>query len=108
MAKDTTPLPLPGIQLVSINERKKLNEIQVKYPKLEIIIGKANDDDKPVKLDLAQMDADRIKIFNSATEMVLGKRIDLLTKPMRTPIMAYVSIISFLVGVAACFFVYNI
>lgn len=95
-------------EVVSINDRKKLNELQVKFPKLEIIIGKAEDDDKPISLDLAEMEHTRLKIFDAATESILGYRIDRLMKPRKEPIMAYVAIIGFLAGVAACFFVYNI
>jgi hypothetical protein len=106
--KDLSLIHSDSDEIVSINDRKKLNEIQEKFPKLEIIIGKATEDDKPISLDLAEMEHSRQRIFDAATVSIMGERIDRLMKPRKEPIMAYVAIIGFLAGVAACFYVYNI
>ena len=94
--------------IISINNRKRLNVIREQYPNIEIIIGAALPEDKPVSIDLAEMEHTRQKIFDAATESVLGKRIDRLDKKTKFPMSMMAGLIGFLLGVAACFYVYNI
>ena len=101
-------VPLAGDQVISIDGRKRLGIIQQKYPKLEIIIGNVTDDDEPVSLDLAEMENSRSKIFDAATESILGNRVDRIEKHKGFPVTGILMIVSFLAGVGACFFVYNI
>ncbi len=98
---------LPGNQLISINERKKLDLIKKEYPNIEIIIGETLDTDKPPKMDLAQMDGDRNSLINTATESVMGQRIDRLQRPTRFPFTGVMMMISFLVGIGTTVLVYN-
>ncbi len=98
--------PNLGVQVISINGRKTLDKIQEEFPKLEIIIGKANDDDKSVSLDLAEMEYTRANIFDAATKTILGERVDKLEKPVKLPKVIYI-IIGFLFGAAATFYFYN-
>jgi hypothetical protein len=94
--------------IISVNDRKRLGEVKKKYPNMEIIVGKVTPEDKPVPLNLLQMEHDRQVIFDAATESVLGKRIDTLDKGSHFPIGGVMFIVGFLTGVGACFFVYNI
>jgi hypothetical protein len=94
--------------VISINDRKKLGELEKKFPNMEIIIGKANNDDKPISLDLAEMEFSRQKTFDAATESIMGKRIDKMQKAPRFPLPMVTGLIGFLLGVAATFFAYNI
>jgi hypothetical protein len=93
--------------VISVNARKRLGEIEKKFPNMEIIIGKAEKGDKPVSVDLAGMDYDRQHIIDAATETVLGKRIDILDKPVRFPWQIVTAIIFFMAGVGSCYIVYN-
>jgi hypothetical protein len=95
-------------QIVSINERSRLKDIQKEYPKLPVIIGAAEKTDKPAPMDLADMDHQRVKQVDSATESVLGKRVDKLERPQRHPTELYCLIIGFLAGVGSCYIFYNI
>jgi len=97
-----------GDEIISVNNRARLKDIKKQYPNLEIIIGKVEETDMPVALDLAEMEASKIQIFDAATETILGKRIDILEKPGQFPTNFIVSILSFMAGVATTFFVYNI
>ena len=83
-----------GTEIISINGLDKIDELQKKYPKIEVIVGKATADDKPVKLDLLEMENSKKEIIDAATETVLGKRIDKLEKPSPFPFPA----VMFLVG----------
>ena len=102
--KDVDPL---DAQLVSVNNRDGLDGIQKKFPNLEIVIGKAEPDDKPVTLDLAEMESSRQQCFDAATESILGKRVDKFYKPKRFPLPAVTWVVGFLMGVGSCFTVYN-
>jgi len=106
-AEKKVVVPLIGPQLVSINSRDKLDEVKDKFPNLEIVIGKAEPDDKPVSLDLAEMESTRQHCFDAATESILGKRIDKFYKPRRFPLPAVTWVVGFLMGVGSCFTVYN-
>ena len=94
--------------IISVNCRKRLNDIQAKFPNLEIIIGAKTDDDKPVPIDMADMDHSRTAIFDAATETVLGKRVDKIQRSPKFPLSMVTGLAGFLLGVAACFLVYNI
>ncbi len=93
--------------IVSINNRKRLNEIQTEYPNREIIIGARSEDDKPVSLDLAEMEHSKNEIVDAATNTVLGMRNNRLEKPTRFPLPLVTGIVGFLLGVAATFYVYT-
>ena len=93
--------------VISVNARKRLNEIQKRFPNMEVIIGKREDHDKSVPVDMAGMEYDRTKIFDAATETVLGKRIDILEKPMRFPWQIVTAIIFYLGGFGTCYLIYN-
>ncbi len=89
-----------GTEIISVNGRDKLEELQGRYPNIEIVIGKATSDDKPVKMDLLEMEHDRNRVIDAATETVLGKRIDKLDKPVRFPLPA----VTFVLGAMASAF----
>ena len=91
-------------EIISINGGRSLEEIQKEYPNLEIIIGKATPEDKPIRLNLLEMEHDRAQIFDAATETVLGKRVDILEKPVKFPF----AFVTFVVGamVASSFWLY--
>lgn len=74
-----------GTEIISINGRNNLDTIQERYPNIEIIHGKASADDKPIKLNLLEMEYDKMEIIDAATETILGKRIDKLEKPVAFP-----------------------
>jgi len=81
-------------EIVSVNGRDNMDEIKARYPKLEIIIGKATPEDKPVRLNLLQMEYERAQIFDAATDSILGKRIDRLEKDQPFPFSA----VTFILG----------
>jgi len=74
-----------GTEIISINGRGDLETVQERYPNIEIIHGKASADDKPIKLNLLEMEHDKMEVIDAATETVLGKRIDKLEKPVVFP-----------------------
>jgi hypothetical protein len=73
-----------GTEIISINGRNDVMNIQDKYPNIEIIVGKANGD-RPIKLNFPEMENDRREQIDAATETILGKRIDKLEKPVKFP-----------------------
>ncbi len=99
---------IDGDEIISVNDRARLKDIKKNYPNLEVIIGKVEDDDKPISIDLAEMEASKIKIIDAATESTLGKRVDRLHREPHFPLSGVMFLIGFLGGVAATFFVYNI
>lgn len=100
--------PLSGEQVVSINDRKRLDKIKQTYPKLEIIVGEVTEGDEAVKLNLNEMDDARNKIFDAATISVFGNRVDKLEKDRKLPATGILMLISFLAGVGTCFLAYNL
>jgi len=94
--------------IISVNDRKRLGVIQKDYPNLEIIIGEVTDDDKPISLDLAEMERSKIQILDAATETILGKRIDRLEKASNFPFPVVMFIVGLMTGVAGCALVYNV
>lgn len=100
--------PLPGPQLISINERNNLDSMKTKYPNLEIIYGKAEKDDKPVSLDLAEMENSMQRTFDAATISIFGERIDRFERPRKFPYSMVIWLVGFLTGVGATLFVYTI
>jgi len=90
---ETEEIDFSGTEIISINGRDKINELQKKYPKIEVIVGKATADDKPVKLDLLEMENTKNEIIDAATETVLGKRIDTLEKPVQFPFPAVMFVV---------------
>lgn len=108
MKKENHLKALPGDQVVSINDRKRLSKIQEQYPKLEIIIGKVVDGDEPVHLDMGDMDKQRTEIFDAATQSIFGERVDKLDRERRLPTTAILMLASFLAGIGACFLAYNL
>jgi hypothetical protein len=106
---------IPKVQeavIYSINKRAELQsseaQLKKKFPKLQIVIGKLTPDDRPIPLSLLDMEKDRQNIFDAATETVLGKRVDLLEKPVKHPIQLYTYIIGLLSGVGLCYLFYNV
>ena len=107
MSKETLKA-LPGEQIVSINDRKRLDRIKEQYPKLEIIIGEVAAGDAPVHLNMGEMDKTRSEIFDAATESVFGNRVDKIEKDRTLPATGILMLISFLAGVGTCYLVYNL
>ncbi len=97
---------LPGEQIVSINNRTGLDKIKERFPNLGIIIGRAVEGDKPVSIDMSQMDTDRAKIFDAATKSIMGERVDRLDKPAKMPKFVLM-VACFLLGVGATLYFYN-
>jgi hypothetical protein len=102
MKKDDLKI-IDGDEIISVNDRARLKDIKKEYPNLEVIIGEVTEDDRPVSVDLAEMEASKIQIFDAATDSILGKRIDRLEKPIKFPV-AVKYMIAFLMGAASCFF----
>ena len=97
--------------VISINDRKRLDEIKKQYPKIQIIVGGKDVMSKksiPVTIDLAEMEACRLKIIDAATESIYGTRMDRLDTSGGFPLPAVMFLVGFLVGVSATFFAYTI
>ena len=94
--------------IISVNDRKRLGGIQKEYPNMEIIIGEVTDTDKPVSLDLAEMESSKIQILDAATETILGKRVDRLEKPITFPLPAVMFVVGLMTGVVGCSLFYNL
>ena len=95
-------------EIISINGSRNIDDIQRKYPHLEVIIGKATSNDKPVPLNLVDMEEDRQRIFDAATETVLGKRVDILEKPVKFPLPAFTFMLGAMTAAAICLFMYGV
>lgn len=96
-----------GTEIISINGARDLKELQTKYPKMEIIVGKVTPDDKPVPLNLVDMEADRQRIFDAATESVLGQRVEKLEKPVKFPLSAFTFVLGAMASAAVCLLMYG-
>ena len=93
--------------VVSINDRKKLDKLKESFPNVEIIIGKVTENDKPVPLGLIDMEHDRQKIFDAATESVLGQRVDRLEKRVKFPMAFVTFVFGLMSGVALTYLAFN-
>lgn len=95
-------------QVISVNGRKDLDKIKKSFPNMPIIIGKTNEGDKHVPMNLADMDHQRNEIVDAATKSVMGERIDRLHKPSKFPTNLMMLVVGILIGVASTFYVYNL
>ena len=94
-------------EVISINGARDLKSLQKKYPNLEIIIGKATPDDKPVPLNLVEMENDRTVILDAATTSVFGNRVEKLEKPVKFPLSAFTFVVGAMVSAAICLSIYG-
>jgi hypothetical protein len=94
-------------KVISVNGRNKLDKIRKAFPNMPIIIGKANENDRHVPMNLAEMDHQRNKIIDAATTSVMGERIDTLEKPRKFPWPVIVASMFFMIGVGSCYLFYN-
>lgn len=94
-------------EIVSINER---NNIETNYPGSQVMIGIQMESDVELteKVNLGQMDLDRAQQIDAATSYVLGNSVQTLERPDPFPKLLVSNLIAFLLGIAACVFVYNI
>lgn len=99
---------IEGDEVISVNDRKRLLEMKKEYPNLEIILGKVEETDKPISLDLAEMESSRTKILDAATESIMGKRIDKLETPPKFPTNFVIAAVFFMLGVGVTYIFYNI
>ena len=94
-------------EIVSINQRDNIN---TNYPGSEVMIGIQMESDVELteKVNLGQMDLDRAQQIDAATSYVLGNSVQTLERPEPFPKLLVSNFIAFLLGIAACAFVYSI
>lgn len=98
---------LPGVQILSVNGRSKLDKIKKSFPNMPIVIGKAEKGDKYVPMNLAEMDHKRNNIIDAATTSVMGERVDKLDKPVKLPTNLIMLVFGIMIGVASTYYAYN-
>jgi len=95
-------------EIISINGAGNLDDMQKRYPNMKIVIGKATPEDKPVPLNLVDMEEDRRLIVDAATETVLGKRIDVLEKPIKFPLASFTFVLGAMTAATICLLMYGV
>lgn len=98
---------LTGSEVLSVNGRADIEKLQKRYPKIEVIVGKLESDDKPVKLDLVDMEHDRNRIIDAATETILGKRVDKIDKPIKFPFPLVTFVLGAMIAASVCMYIYG-
>lgn len=89
----------------NIIELDKLEYLNKKYPGIEVIIGRMRDDDKGIPINLLEMEVDRTKSIDAATEYLFGKRSQNLEKlPVFTPAVYLAFALGSIVGIIITYF----